>query len=158
MLLVYFKKAFPLTLLGHSFDRRTAYWLLFCFESYHGIPYSYTSKQRIVNTLLMIKINPTCNRLLIFICQEKKQKHGLYLQWAGKELLNMFFHRCNNQISCLMSWCNSSNVLVLIFASELPQKHWLYNIFIKQQKMTKTDSKWFSPFFAVLMYFLYRKT
>ena len=25
MLLVHFKKAFPLTLLGHSFDRRAAY-------------------------------------------------------------------------------------------------------------------------------------
>ena len=35
--------------------------------------YSYTGKvdQRMVNTLLMIKISPTCKRLLIFICQEK---------------------------------------------------------------------------------------
>ena len=33
MLLVHFKKAFPLTLLGHSF-----YWLLFHFENYQGIP------------------------------------------------------------------------------------------------------------------------
>ena len=32
MLLVHFKKAFPLTLLGHSFDRRAAYWLLFCLK------------------------------------------------------------------------------------------------------------------------------
>ena len=38
------------------------------------------SKQRIVNTLLMIRINPTCNRVLIFICQGKKQKPGLHLQ------------------------------------------------------------------------------
>ena len=38
-------------------------------------PYSYTGKvdQRMVNTLLMIKINPTCKRLLIFICQEKTE-------------------------------------------------------------------------------------
>ena len=43
MLFVHFKKAFPLTLLGHSFERR-AYWLLFCFESYHGIPYSHRGK------------------------------------------------------------------------------------------------------------------
>ena len=31
------------------------------------------SRQRMVNTLLMIKINPTCKRLLIFICQEKNR-------------------------------------------------------------------------------------
>ena len=43
MLLVHFKKVFPLTLLWHSFERR-AYWLLFHFESYQGIPYSYTGK------------------------------------------------------------------------------------------------------------------
>ena len=38
-------------------------------------PYSYTGKvdRRMVNTLLMIKINPTCKRLLIFICQEKNR-------------------------------------------------------------------------------------
>ena len=40
MRLVQFKKAFPLTLLGHTFERR-AYWLLFCFESYQGISYSH---------------------------------------------------------------------------------------------------------------------
>ena len=55
MLLVHFKKAFPLTLFEHSFQRR-AYWLLFHFESYQGIPYSYIGK-----------------RLLIFICQEKNR-------------------------------------------------------------------------------------
>ena len=68
MLLVHFKKVFPLTLFEHSFQRR-AYWLLFHFESYQGIPYFYTGKlDRMVNTFLMIKINPTCKRLLIFIC------------------------------------------------------------------------------------------
>ena len=41
-MLFHFKKAFPLTLLGHSLERR-AYWLLFCFKSYHGIPYSKTT-------------------------------------------------------------------------------------------------------------------
>ena len=43
MLLVHFKKVFPLTLLGQSFKRR-AYWLLFHFQSSHGIPYSTQSK------------------------------------------------------------------------------------------------------------------
>ena len=43
MLFFPFKKAFPLTLLGHSFERR-AYWLLFNFESYQDIPYPYTGK------------------------------------------------------------------------------------------------------------------
>ena len=45
MFLFHFKKAFHLTSLslGRSFET-TAYWLLFCFESYHGIPYSYTGK------------------------------------------------------------------------------------------------------------------
>ena len=41
MLFLYFRKAFPLTLLGHPFERR-AYRLLFCFEIYQGIPYSCT--------------------------------------------------------------------------------------------------------------------
>ena len=36
----------------------------------------------------------------------------------------MFLHRCSYENSCLVSWHNSSSVLVLIFASELPQKHW----------------------------------
>ena len=44
MLLVHLKKAFPLTLLWHSFGRRAAHWLQFYFESCHGIPYSYTGK------------------------------------------------------------------------------------------------------------------
>ena len=68
MLLVHFKKAFPLTLLGHSFDRRAAYWLLlprYCLFLHRQI------RQRIVKTLLMSTINPTCNKLFIFICQEK---------------------------------------------------------------------------------------
>ena len=42
-MLVHFKKAFPLTSLGHSFQRR-AYYLLLCFESYEGIPYSHTGR------------------------------------------------------------------------------------------------------------------
>ena len=43
MLLVNLKKAFSLALLGHSFERR-AYWLLFYFESYQGIPYPHIGK------------------------------------------------------------------------------------------------------------------
>ena len=46
------------------------------------LPYSYSGKVdlRMVNTLPMIKINPACKRLLIFICQEKKPKPGLHHQ------------------------------------------------------------------------------
>ena len=42
-MLLHFKKAFPFTSLGHSFERR-AYCLLLCFESYQGIPYSHTGQ------------------------------------------------------------------------------------------------------------------
>ena len=42
-ILVHFRKAFPITSLGHSFERR-AYYLLLCFESYQGIPYSHTGR------------------------------------------------------------------------------------------------------------------
>ena len=66
-MLVHFKKAFPLTPLGHSFERR-AYYLLLCFESYQGIPYSHTGR---VDTSLMININPICN--LFYLCQEKPE-------------------------------------------------------------------------------------
>ena len=40
-MLVLFKKGFPLTSLGHPFERR-GYYLLLCFESCQGIPYSHT--------------------------------------------------------------------------------------------------------------------
>ena len=64
-------------------------------------PYCYTSKvdQRMVNTVLMIKINPACKRLLIFIIRKKKRP-GLYHQYASNKLLNMFFHRCSFKITC----------------------------------------------------------
>ena len=42
-ILVLFKKAFPLTSLGRSFQRR-AYNLLLCLESYQAIPYSHTGR------------------------------------------------------------------------------------------------------------------
>ena len=76
LLLVYFKKALPLTLLGHSFkEELTDY--CFILRVNRVFPYSYTGKvdQRMVmmNTLLMIKINPTCKRSLILICQEKNR-------------------------------------------------------------------------------------
>ena len=73
---VHFKKAFPLTLLGRTYLKEELTDYFTHFESYQDVPYSYTgkqSRQRMVNTLLMIKINLTCKRLLIFICQEKKQ-------------------------------------------------------------------------------------
>ena len=41
--LALFKKAFPLTSLGHSFERR-GYYLLLCFENYEGIAYSHTGR------------------------------------------------------------------------------------------------------------------
>ena len=59
-MLVHFKKAFPLTSLGHSFERR-AYYLLLRFESYLGIPYSHTGRVY-RGTLLMVNINPICKR------------------------------------------------------------------------------------------------
>ena len=42
-MLALFKKAFPLTSLGHSFERR-GYYLLLCFENYEGIAYSHTGR------------------------------------------------------------------------------------------------------------------
>ena len=42
-ILVHFRKAFPITSLVHSFERR-AYYLLLCFENYQGIPYSHTGR------------------------------------------------------------------------------------------------------------------
>ena len=42
-MLFHFKKAFPLTLLGHSFERRT-YCLLPCFQRYKCISYSHTGQ------------------------------------------------------------------------------------------------------------------
>ena len=79
MLLVHFKKDLPLTLLGHSFDRTAAYWLLFCFELpryslfLHG-----QSKHRTVNTMLMIRLNSW--QITHFYLTRKKQNPGLYLQ------------------------------------------------------------------------------
>ena len=74
-----------------------------------------------VNTLLMIKINPTCKRLLIFICQEKKRNlAGI----SNKQVINSYI--CFSigvalKLAVLVSWHNSSSALVLIFgtASEL---------------------------------------
>ena len=74
MLLVHFKKAFTLLYLGTPFkEELTDY--CFILKVTRVFPYSCTGKvdQRMVNTLLMIKINPTCKRLLIFICQEKNR-------------------------------------------------------------------------------------
>ena len=42
-MLVHFKKAFSITSLGHSFERR-AYYLLLCFESFLGILYSHIGR------------------------------------------------------------------------------------------------------------------
>ena len=74
MLLVHFKKAFPLTPFK---EELTDY--CFILKVTRVFPYSYTGKvdQRMVNTSPMIKINPTCKRLLVFICQEKKTETWL---------------------------------------------------------------------------------
>ena len=74
MLLVHFKKASLSLYLGAPFkEELTDY--CFILRVTRVFPYSYTGTvdQRMVNTLLMIKINPTCKRLLIFICQEKNR-------------------------------------------------------------------------------------
>ena len=43
------------------------------------------SRHGIVNTLLMIRINPTGNRLLIFICQEKNRNLACI---SNKQVIN----------------------------------------------------------------------
>ena len=58
-ILVHFKKVFPLTSRGHSFERR-AWCLLLCSENYQGIPYFYTG---IIDSGWWTRnINPTCKR------------------------------------------------------------------------------------------------
>ena len=101
-----FKKAFSLTLLGRYFSRR-AYWLLFHFESYQGVPYTGKVDQRMVNTLPMIEINPTCKRLLIFICQEKTRNLACI---TNKQVINCqkcFFIGVALKLAVLVSWHNS---------------------------------------------------
>ena len=84
-MLVHFKKAFSLTSLGtHLKEELTAH-LLLCFES--------LSRQRMLNTLLMININLICKRYIrdvysFLFMSGKNQKPGLYLQQAGNKLLN----------------------------------------------------------------------
>ena len=126
ILLVHFKKTFSLTLFGHSFSRRV-YWLLFHYESYQGIPlFLHTGKadERMVNTLPLIRINPTCKRLLILICQEKNRDLACI---TNKQVINCqkcFFIGVALKLAVSVSWHNSlfqRSVLVLIFwtASEL---------------------------------------
>ena len=96
MLLLHFKKAFPLTLLGHSLkEELTDY----CFILKVTLFLHKQSRQRMVNTLLLIQINPTCKKLLILICQEKNRNLACISNKAGNKLVNMFFHRCSLKIS-----------------------------------------------------------
>ena len=71
MILVHFKKVFPLTLLALIWKKS----LLITVSVWKLPGYSLSlhrqSKQKMVNTLIMIKINPTFKRLLSFTCQEK---------------------------------------------------------------------------------------
>ena len=115
MLFVHFKKALSLTLLGHSFERR-AYWLLFRFETYHGIPYSYTGKvDRGWWTL--------CEWLKLIL---RIRDYSFYLSGknrnlaciSNKQVINCwicFFIGVVVKLAVLVSWHNSSSILVLTF-------------------------------------------
>ena len=83
MFLVHFKKAFSLYL-GTAFkEELTDYCFILKFN--RVFPYSYRqSRQTMVNTLL-IKINPTCKRLFIFICQEKNRNLACI---SNKQVIN----------------------------------------------------------------------
>ena len=127
MLLVHFKKAFPLIHFTWALIWKKSCFLITVL--FWNLPWYFLflhrqSRPRMVNTLLMIKINPTCKRLVIFICKVKKGNLACISNKQVNKLLNIFFHRCSYKISCLVSWHNSSSVLVLIFASELPQNYW----------------------------------
>ena len=78
MLLVPFKRSSLSLYLDNLFkEGLTDY--CFILEVTRVFPYSYIGKvdQRMVNTLLMIKINPQCKRLLISICQGKNPETWL---------------------------------------------------------------------------------
>ena len=47
-----------------------------------------------------------------YLCQEKKQNPGLYLQQGGSKLLNMFFPI---KLAVLVSWRTTPVSFVLIF-------------------------------------------
>ena len=59
-MLLHFKKAFPLTSLGHSFERRV-YYLLLCFESYQGVLYSQPGYSLLVNNEFLNMFFHSCN-------------------------------------------------------------------------------------------------
>ena len=89
MLLVHFKKIFPQVkcYLGtHLKEELTNYCFnlkvtrVFPIATQEKIP-----RERMVNTLLMIKINATCKRLLIFICQEKNRSQACI---SNKQVIN----------------------------------------------------------------------
>ena len=67
-----FKKEFPLTSLGHSFERRSYCYCFVLKVARYSLFLHRQSGQRMLNTLLMIILNPTCKRLLILIYVTKK--------------------------------------------------------------------------------------
>ena len=86
MHLVHFKKAFPLTLLGHThLKEELTDDCLFQKLPGYSIFLHRRSRQRMVNILLMIKINPTCMRLFIFT---RKEKNRNLVCVSKKQVLN----------------------------------------------------------------------
>ena len=129
-MLAHVRKTFPLTSLAHSFERR-AYWFL-KIRGYSLFPHM-QSRQKIVNTLLMININPIYKRQFrrqMYVVQSylftsgKKQKPGLYLQQTVNKLLNMFFIGVAIKLAALVNWRRTP--VSSCYSSKLPQKHW-YN-------------------------------
>ena len=88
MLLVHFKKTFPPLYLGTAFkEDLTDYCFILKVTSFilkFPLFLHRLSTQKMVNTLLIIH-NPTCKRLLIFICQEK---NGNLACISNKQVIN----------------------------------------------------------------------
>ena len=129
---------------GQKQNKQALIWkksLLICFESYQGmvfpIPSHRQSRQRMLNTLLMVNINPICCLLIFILCKEKnrnlacisrkhvifsldpqlfcqqieeKKKHPL-VEWTSK---CFFFHMCSYKNSSFGELAYNSSILVLI--------------------------------------------
>ena len=116
------------------------------------------SRQRMVDTLLMIKINPKYKKLLIFICHEKNRNLACI---SNKQVINCqicFFRRYNYKIGCFSELHNSSSAVVLIFCttSEVLEKY-LYKltktVIFTMQLLAKSIIFCCFDAFSVLVYF-----
>ena len=89
--------------------------------------------------------------LLIFICVREK-KPGLYLQWAGNKLLNMFFHKCSYKISIFDEFSYNSSVLCANFLNCYSQnnKNWLKQSQSHFHKAIRQKSYHFLVFWCIL--------